>query len=231
MAGDISEKVELFKRLDDKRDQGVLSPEAEDLWQELREELELVSAPSEDIPPSSRRFAVRVPANLDVTFEDARGFNKAYLRNISEGGVYVETRLPLEMGGRFELTIQVERPRKTIELPVEVVWVNRSPSESSGLKRGVGVAFLDLDPKHKAEMKALIHHALDVMVDSLAAPPVVTEDAEALDEEPDQRESSGGESVSIEPEPSTRRLPRDDEDVLDFEEPEPSTQRIPRDDD
>ncbi|MBW2454502.1 MAG: PilZ domain-containing protein [Deltaproteobacteria bacterium] len=196
MAGNISQKVELFKRLDDERALGALSPEGEVLWQELREELELSAAPSEDIPPSSRRFAVRVPAQLDVSFEDARGFNKAYLRNISEGGVYVESDLPLEMGHRFQLTIQVTQPQKTLELPVEVVWVNRNPTESSGLKGGVGVAFLDLDPAHKQEIKALIHHALDVMVDSSAAPEAATDDAAP---------------VSEEPEPSTKRLPRDDD--------------------
>jgi len=212
MAGDISEKVKLFKRLDDRRARSGLSPEGQELWEELRQDLELVSAPSDDIPPSSRRFAVRVPAHMDVVFESSRGFNKAYLRNISEGGVYVESDLPLEMGNRFELTIQVEHPPKTIELPVEVVWVNRNPSEDSGLKRGVGVAFLDLDPQHKAEIKALIHHALDVMVDSSAQPP--------KDDEP----------VSIEPEPSTKRLARGDE-PRDSVEPEPSTKRLPRDDD
>ena len=62
-------------------------------------------AGGEERPPSSRRRSLRVPTDMAVTFDDAQGFARAYLRNISDGGVYIETTLPLKMDApRFAST-------------------------------------------------------------------------------------------------------------------------------
>jgi uncharacterized protein (TIGR02266 family) len=102
-----------------------------------------------------------VPTRLEVRFEDARGFERAYLRNISEGGVYVATSRDMRMGDRFQLSVTVEEPAQRLELAVEVVWVNRTPSPSSGLEPGVGVAWLALSQEEKRAIKAIVHRALD----------------------------------------------------------------------
>ena len=158
MGDDLEEAIAVFKRLDEKRDEGLTESE-ERAWNDAKETIERHS--SEPMPPSSRRRALRVPSELEVTFEDARGFQRAYLRNISEGGVYVATQLDLRMRDRFQLRILVRDPSETIELPVEVVWVNRTPSPSSGLAPGVGVAWLELPHDKKLVIKRIIHSALD----------------------------------------------------------------------
>jgi uncharacterized protein (TIGR02266 family) len=158
MSEELKEAITVFKRLDEKREEG-LTEEEERSWNAAKETIERHS--SDPMPPSSRRRALRVPSELEVTFEDARGFQRAYLRNISEGGVYVATELDLRMRDRFQLRILVRDPDETIELPVEVVWVNRTPSPSSGLAPGVGVAWLELQPEKKLAIKRIIHSALD----------------------------------------------------------------------
>ena len=160
MSDELEEAIALFKRLDQKREEGLTEAE-ERAWNEAKETIERHS--SEPMPPSSRRRALRVPSELEVTFEDARGFQRAYLRNISEGGVYVTTEVDLRMRDRFQLRIVVRDPPETIELRVEVVWVNRTPSPSSGLAPGVGVAWLELPQDKKLIIKRLIHRALDDM--------------------------------------------------------------------
>jgi uncharacterized protein (TIGR02266 family) len=162
--GALAEQIAVFKQLDQKRDRAALTADEQRRWQDAKEAIErLTAAPGEAVPPSSRRLSLRVPAHLEVTFEDADGFARAYLRNISEGGVYVESERPMRMRDRFQLTIVVRQPGETLELPVEVVWVNGNPSPSSGLKPGVGVAWLDLTPANKEIIKGIVHASLDEM--------------------------------------------------------------------
>ena len=161
MSEDLQRAVAAFRRLDDKRADGSLTSEEEPAWVAAKERIERLTAPGEEMPPSSRRHTLRVPSQLEVTFEDERGFERAYLRNISEGGVYVATAHPLKMGDRFRLSILVDASGEALDLPVEVVWVNRSPSPGSGLDPGVGVAWLDLSLEHKASIKAILRRALD----------------------------------------------------------------------
>ena len=80
------------------------------------------------------------------------------------GGVYVETDNELNMGDRFRLRIMVEDEDEIFDLDVEVVWVNKSPSASSGLRRGVGVAWLNLPERKKQMIKRIVHRALDEML-------------------------------------------------------------------
>jgi uncharacterized protein (TIGR02266 family) len=161
--------VERYKELDIKRERHGLGHDDEQEWLRLKEAIEHAAA-GPACPPSSRRRDMRVPADLEVTFADRRGFQHAYLRNISEGGVYVETDKPLKLRDRFDLRIVVASPATELELRVEVVWVNRQPSPSSGLLPGVGVAFLDLPPDKKATIKSLIHRTLDKLAREKGTP-------------------------------------------------------------
>ncbi len=161
MSTELERAIANFKRLDETRSERALSPEEQERWFDAKEQIELLGTANTDRPPSSRRQMLRVPTELDVTFADAAGFEKAYLRNISEGGVYIETSHVFEIGDRFELNILVEDPGASLELPVEVVWVNASPSAASGLKPGAGVAWLTLLPEQRILIKSIIHRALD----------------------------------------------------------------------
>ena len=166
MKDELVQAIRAFKQLDDKRVRGGLTPAEEERWFALKDVIEQEVFPDSAPPPSSRRDSLRVPTAMDVTFEDARGFERAYLRNISEGGVYLETDRPLPMGTRFELSINIADRGERVQLQVEVVWVNAHPSPSSGLEPGVGVAWLDLSPEDKARIKAIVHRALDRAADS-----------------------------------------------------------------
>lgn len=112
-------------------------------------------------PPPARRMTLRVPTSMMVTFRDERGFARAYLRNISAGGVYIATGHPFEKGDRFSLTLHIARTGETLTLRVQVVWVNPQPSPQSGLDPGIGVAWLDLDPASKQVIKSIVRRALD----------------------------------------------------------------------
>jgi uncharacterized protein (TIGR02266 family) len=163
MDGNFSSWVAAFKQLDLKRSEGGLSPaEARD-WLNLKDAIEHHTS-SEKCPPSSQRESIRVPTDYEVTFEDPDGFRSAYLRNISEGGVYIESGSTFKMGDRFVLKMMMESPVVKIEQDVQVVWVNANPSTGSGLEPGVGVAFLNLPGDRKKQIKAIVHNRLDELV-------------------------------------------------------------------
>jgi uncharacterized protein (TIGR02266 family) len=158
---ELIQTIAKFKKLDDKRTNEGLSDDEREEWFALKDVIEQEVFPDSAPPPSSRRDSLRVPTSMDVTFEDAQGFERAYLRNISEGGVYLETKSPLPMGTRFDLASTIADSGEAVKLRVEVVWVNSNPSPSSGLKPGVGVAWLDLPADEKALIKSIVHRALD----------------------------------------------------------------------
>ncbi len=160
----LQELVEEFKKLDNMLSEGKLTEADEDRWVILKHRIEQLTVPG--IVPSSRDAPLVAQVDLEVSFEDARGFGKSYLRHISEGGVYVEMEPVLEMGTRFRLGIRIGAPQASLKLDVQVVWVNPEPSEDSGLKPGVGVAWLDLPADKKAIIKGIVHGALDEIVKS-----------------------------------------------------------------
>jgi uncharacterized protein (TIGR02266 family) len=161
MSADLKATIKLFKELDEKRAQRGLTEAEHAQWFECKEVIERFLSEGEDLPPSSRRSTLRVPSHMAISFENAGAFYKAYLRNISEGGVYIATEQDLRMGDRFHLTVALEDGGEQVTLKVEVVWVNKQPSPGSGLEPGVGVAWLDLSPDKKAQIKRVVHRALD----------------------------------------------------------------------
>ncbi len=168
----LADKIERFRELDMRRSAVGLTDEEQREWVSITNWLERFWAQDRDsLPPSSRRDSLRVPSRLEVSFTDARGFERAYLRNISEGGVYFASERDLRMGDRFVLGIAIAEPAQVLELPVEVVWVNRTPSPQSGLDPGVGVAWLELSPEQKAAIKSLVHMALKAAADADRARP------------------------------------------------------------
>jgi uncharacterized protein (TIGR02266 family) len=161
MSDDLTSTINAYKSLDQKRAEEGLSPDEEQAWEKAKDSIERSISEAEELPPSSRRSTLRVPSHLGVRFETAAGFYKAYLRNISEGGVYIATERELTLGNRFHITLEVKELEAELLLHVEVVWVNKNPSPGSGLDPGVGVAWLDLPPEDKVRIKALVHSALD----------------------------------------------------------------------
>jgi uncharacterized protein (TIGR02266 family) len=161
MAEELADWVARFKALDLARGRGLSAAEARE-WLRLKEAIEHATS-CEECPPSSQRASLRVPTSFEARFEDPNGFRQAYLRNISEGGVYIESGDRFEMGDRFVLHLVVEDPPIAIAQRVQVVWVNVNPSPGSGLEPGVGVAFLDLSPDKKRQIKAIVHNRLDAL--------------------------------------------------------------------
>jgi uncharacterized protein (TIGR02266 family) len=76
--------------------------------------------------------------------------------DLSRGGAFVLTQNPLDLEDEFTLKIHVPDGREPVEVECKVVWTNKYGKESKGLRRGMGVKFLKLQPAEQIQIEEFI---------------------------------------------------------------------------
>lgn len=101
--------------------------------------------------PADRRTAPRVPLETEIRifYPDLRRLADEICRDVSVGGMFIESAAPLAVGTRlrFELSLPARRPR-VVHGEGEVVW-RRPPGGDPARLPGYGVRFVDLDPRFR----------------------------------------------------------------------------------
>lgn len=156
---DLHVAIAAFRDLDPKRSAGELDEVEQAAYARARARIEAHTTIGEAPPPSTRRRSLRVPTERTVTLVDGSHTEEAVMRNVSEGGMYVETQRPLKVGARLRLKVMVAEPAEWLELPVEVVWVNQG-RPSGILPPGVGVAWVELPDSHKRMVQGIVYDEL-----------------------------------------------------------------------
>ena len=105
--------------------------------------------PSDALDLSERRTSPRVAADVSLRLAGRRFFI-TYKGDVSAGGVFLTTAIPLTRGERVELRLSLPDGN---EITAEGVVLNQHPEEV-GL--GVGVKFTKIDEKSLAALKACI---------------------------------------------------------------------------
>ncbi len=104
---------------------------------------------------ADRRRYPRVPASMQVSFEDFQGIFIEYARDISRSGVFIEMDEPLAVGARLRLTFSLPPPFD--ERPVQAYGrVVRSETGGERGPAGVGVSFIHVDPASTKVIDALV---------------------------------------------------------------------------
>jgi hypothetical protein len=93
-----------------------------------------------------RRAAPRLDKVFRVYLEGERGMGLGIARNISEGGMFIETRAPQPIGSQVRITFPSENGAMTALAEVRYVChlLGRSSPDPGGplARRGMGVRFL-----------------------------------------------------------------------------------------
>jgi len=98
------------------------------------------------LDPVERRLAPRLDKVFRVYLEGERGMGLGIARNISEGGMFVETRAPQPIGSQVRITFPSDAGEMTCLAEVRYVChlLGRTPASERGplALRGMGVRFL-----------------------------------------------------------------------------------------
>ena len=125
-------------------------------WEELRWRLEeLLAAPGYGRRPV--RKALRVPTDLKVEYSDPEHEVLASAHEIAEGGLFLATESPPQVGSPLHLKL-IGDDGSTTEVEGTVVWVRRV-GERGGAS-GVGVEFAQLDASQREAVAYLVEQAL-----------------------------------------------------------------------
>ncbi len=96
--------------------------------------------------PLDRRFGTRLDKVFRVYLEGEHGMGLGIARNISEGGMFVETRSPQPIGSQVRITFPAESGEMSAVAEVRYVChlLGRTPVPDRGplTLRGMGVRFL-----------------------------------------------------------------------------------------
>jgi uncharacterized protein (TIGR02266 family) len=103
---------------------------------------------------ANRRRFDRVPIEVGVDLWSENTFFTGFSENISEGGLFIATDAPFEIGSRLniKLSLMGDEP---VESEVVVRWV-RPPGAAGGLPAGMGVQFETLEEQWESDLQKFI---------------------------------------------------------------------------
>jgi len=107
-----------------------------------------------------KRDHLRVNTSLevqlqDISFKNEDLFRKAYIKNISGGGLFIETNELPSMGAHVKFKLSIEHPPQSLELGGRVTWLNPVPSTVA--PKGFGLKFDDMDDEDRRMILGIVN--------------------------------------------------------------------------
>ena len=107
-----------------------------------------------------KRAQPRAAVTIEIEFKEEIDFIKAYLLNISGGGVFIKIDEALLLDTVVHLRFTIPRDSRMIQAEGKVVWCN--PKGGRGyFPKGIGIKFTKLDSDDTERIKAFVdkHYA------------------------------------------------------------------------
>lgn len=101
---------------------------------------------------SNRRLSDRVDVSWDVDCETEDTFLYASIRNVSDLGIFVLTREPLEVGTEVMLRFSPPGTEAPFALKGAVQWINPVRVLSDNRNPGMGILFVDITPDDRERL-------------------------------------------------------------------------------
>jgi Tfp pilus assembly protein PilZ len=121
-------------------------------------------------PPRTRAHSrVAAPDRIEVKVEEREDLKELWVRDISRGGIFVQTETPPPFGQPIE--VRIETRDGTISLQGQVVHVvDAKAAATSGMTPGVGVQFVNLGPEQRKAIQDLIEGIQSIAKKKESAP-------------------------------------------------------------
>ena len=109
-----------------------------------------------------RRKSQRVDIELEIEYSDLENFCQDYARNLSLGGLFVETRQPLKVGSELKLAFRLPGyPNKILSSGRVVRATYPEDTTPTNRRPGMAIQFDDLSEESKAIIDALVRESLE----------------------------------------------------------------------
>ena len=104
---------------------------------------------------NDRREHTRYDTSVTVDYANGETFLFAYLKDISEMGIFIRTEDPLAIGSRLRLRFHIDDADPLV-LDGEVTWINPMRTDGENINPGMGVRFVRLTLELREQMVALV---------------------------------------------------------------------------
>lgn len=148
-----------FRVLERKRSEAGVTPAEYDRWNDLKQRLAQHVPQSKTPAGAERRQHVRVPSRILVEFSSPGQLKDAVIRNVSRGGLFINTPFAPEIGTHLVLLLGIGHQTDKIEIPCEVVSKNVG-DDFSTQNHGMGVRFGVLSDSQREAVERLFCEAL-----------------------------------------------------------------------
>ncbi len=109
--------------------------------------LDISSLKGHPLTAKNERADGRVNASLKVSYESFNEFISEYTRNVSRGGIFINTKRHHEVGEIVDLSLVVPGLDDPLNIKGEVIHIkiHNLPDED----KGIGIKFIDIDSKSR----------------------------------------------------------------------------------
>ena len=103
----------------------------------------------------NKRRARRLHHELPVAYRSVGSFLTDWATNISQGGMFINTRTPLPVGTDVKILIQLPMLEAPVGLHGKVTRVAEFENRA-GVVPGMGIQFTDVDPSKRQQLETLV---------------------------------------------------------------------------
>jgi len=109
----------------------------------------------DDRSGAERREFHRYETSIAVDYASGETFLFAYLKNISEMGIFIRSNEPQSVGTKLKLRFHVDDGEPLV-LDGEVTWINPYKQKGENINPGMGVRFMELSADLREQVVALV---------------------------------------------------------------------------
>ena len=116
-------------------------------------------------PPDNKRRATRLHHEIPIAYRSVGSFLSDWATNISQGGLFINTRKPLAVGTAVKILVQLPGAAFPFQLEGRVTRVTEFDNRAN-MVPGMGVEFLNVDESKKRELEAFVERLKSQLEDA-----------------------------------------------------------------
>ena len=102
-----------------------------------------------------KRCVPRVATTIEIMFKEVGSFIKAYMLNVSNGGLFIKADDPLPLDSAVTLRVSLPGESEEMQIQGNVVW-NNPRGRKNSFPKGMGVQFVEIKPEHAEKINEFV---------------------------------------------------------------------------